>query len=76
MKPIANLDEVEFTDIEANGYCISKRAQFSAVNQAGLSFHHCFSGDVPLTFVLNAWTAWVHPWPSFLLGNFDTTRQA
>lgn len=30
MKPIANLDEVEFTDIEDNGYYTSKRAQFSA----------------------------------------------
>jgi len=29
MKPIANLDEVEFTDIEENGYYTSKRAQFS-----------------------------------------------
>ncbi|MBL8521744.1 MAG: cupin domain-containing protein [Betaproteobacteria bacterium] len=29
-KPIANLDEVEFTDIEANGFYTSKRAQFSA----------------------------------------------
>lgn len=29
-KPIANLDEVEFTDIEDNGYYTSKRAQFSA----------------------------------------------
>lgn len=29
MKPIANLDEVEFTDIEDNGYYTSKRAQFS-----------------------------------------------
>jgi uncharacterized cupin superfamily protein len=30
MKPIANLDEVVFTDIEDNGYYTSKRAQFSA----------------------------------------------
>ena len=29
VKPIANLDEVEFTDIEDNGYFTSKRAQFS-----------------------------------------------
>lgn len=29
MKPIANLDEVEFTDIEENGYFTSRRAQFS-----------------------------------------------
>lgn len=29
MKPIANLDEVEFSDIEDNGYYTSKRAQFS-----------------------------------------------
>lgn len=29
MKPYANLDEVEFTDIENNGYYTSKRAQFS-----------------------------------------------
>jgi len=29
-KPIANLDEVEFTDIEDNGYYTSRRAQFSA----------------------------------------------
>lgn len=29
VKPIANLDEVEFTDIEENGYYTSKRAQFS-----------------------------------------------
>lgn len=29
-KPIANLDEVEFTDIEENGYYTSRRAQFSA----------------------------------------------
>ena len=29
MKPIANLDEVEFTDIENNGYYTSRRAQFS-----------------------------------------------
>ncbi len=29
VKPIANLDEVEFTDIEDNGYYTSKRAQFS-----------------------------------------------
>jgi uncharacterized cupin superfamily protein len=29
LKPIANLDEVEFTDIEENGYYTSKRAQFS-----------------------------------------------
>jgi len=28
-RPIANLDEVEFTDIEENGYYTSKRAQFS-----------------------------------------------
>jgi uncharacterized cupin superfamily protein len=28
-KPIANLDEVEFTDIEDNGYYTSRRAQFS-----------------------------------------------
>ena len=30
MKPIANLDEVEFTDIEDSGYYTSKRATFSA----------------------------------------------
>lgn len=29
MKPIANLDDVAFTDIEDNGYFTSKRAQFS-----------------------------------------------
>lgn len=29
-KPIANLDEVEFTDIEDNGVYTSRRAQFSA----------------------------------------------
>jgi uncharacterized cupin superfamily protein len=29
LKPIANLDEVEFTDIEENGYYTSKRARFS-----------------------------------------------
>ena len=29
VKPIANLDEVAFTDIEDNGYYTSKRAQFS-----------------------------------------------
>ncbi len=29
MKPIANLDEVEFTDIEDNGYYTSQRALFS-----------------------------------------------
>jgi hypothetical protein len=29
-KPVANLNEVEFTDIEDNGYYTSKRAQFSA----------------------------------------------
>jgi uncharacterized cupin superfamily protein len=29
-KPFANLDEVEFTDIEENGYYTSRRAQFSA----------------------------------------------
>jgi uncharacterized cupin superfamily protein len=29
MKPIANLDEVEFNDIEDNGYFTSKRALFS-----------------------------------------------
>lgn len=29
MKPIANLDEVVFTDIEENGYFTSRRAQFS-----------------------------------------------
>jgi len=29
-KPIANLDDVEFTDIEDNGYYTSRRAQFSA----------------------------------------------
>jgi uncharacterized cupin superfamily protein len=29
-KPFANLNEVEFTDIEDNGYYTSKRAQFSA----------------------------------------------
>ena len=29
MKPIANLDEVEFTDLEENGYYSSRRAQFS-----------------------------------------------
>jgi uncharacterized cupin superfamily protein len=28
-RPIANLDEVEFTDVEDNGYYTSKRAQFS-----------------------------------------------
>lgn len=30
LKPLANLDEVEFTDIEDNGYYSSRRAQFSA----------------------------------------------
>ena len=30
VKPIANLNEVEFTDIEENGYYTSRRAQFSA----------------------------------------------
>ncbi len=30
LKPIANLAEVEFTDIEANGLYTSKRAEFSA----------------------------------------------
>jgi uncharacterized cupin superfamily protein len=29
-KPFVNLDEVEFTDVEENGYYTSKRAQFSA----------------------------------------------
>ena len=29
VKPIANLDEVAFTDVEDNGYYTSKRAQFS-----------------------------------------------
>lgn len=29
-KPFVNLDDVEFTDIEDNGYYTSKRAQFSA----------------------------------------------
>ena len=29
-KPFVNLDEVQFTDIEDNGYYTSKRAQFSA----------------------------------------------
>lgn len=29
MKPIANLEEVEFTDVEENGYYTSKRAKFS-----------------------------------------------
>lgn len=29
-KPLVNLDEVEFTDIEENGYYTSRRAQFSA----------------------------------------------
>ena len=29
-KPFVNLDEVEFTDIEEDGYYTSKRAQFSA----------------------------------------------
>ena len=29
-KPIANLEDVEFTDIEENGYYTSRRAQFSA----------------------------------------------
>ena len=29
-KPFVNLDDVEFTDIEENGYYTSKRAQFSA----------------------------------------------
>lgn len=29
-KPFVNLDEVEFTDIEENGYYTSRRAQFSA----------------------------------------------
>jgi uncharacterized cupin superfamily protein len=29
-KPLANLDDVEFTDIEDNGYYTSRRAQFSA----------------------------------------------
>lgn len=29
-KPVVNLDEVEFTDIEENGYYSSRRAQFSA----------------------------------------------
>ena len=29
MKPLINLDEVEFTDIEDNGYFTSRRAQFS-----------------------------------------------
>jgi len=28
-KPFVNLDDVEFTDIEANGYYTSRRAQFS-----------------------------------------------
>jgi len=31
VKPIANLDDVEFTDIEDNGYYTSRRAQFSAL---------------------------------------------
>ena len=30
MKPFVNLEDVEFTDIEENGYYTSKRAQFSA----------------------------------------------
>ena len=30
LKPFVNLDDVEFTDIEENGYYTSKRAQFSA----------------------------------------------
>src|ERR1700759_1253552 len=29
-KPFANLDEVEFTDVEENGFYTSRRAQFSA----------------------------------------------
>ena len=29
MKPVANLDEVEFTDVEDNGFYSSRRAQFS-----------------------------------------------
>ena len=29
-KPFVNLSEVEFTDIEENGFYTSKRAQFSA----------------------------------------------
>jgi hypothetical protein len=29
-KPLVNLDDVEFTDIETNGYYTSRRAQFSA----------------------------------------------
>lgn len=29
-KPLVNLDEVEFTDIEENGFYTSRRAQFSA----------------------------------------------
>lgn len=30
LKPIANLEEVEFTDVEDNGYYTSRRAEFSA----------------------------------------------
>ncbi|MEP7297849.1 MAG: cupin domain-containing protein [Burkholderiales bacterium] len=30
MKPFVNLEDVEFTDIEENGYYTSRRAQFSA----------------------------------------------
>jgi uncharacterized cupin superfamily protein len=29
-KPFVNLDEVEFTDVEENGYYTFRRAQFSA----------------------------------------------
>ena len=29
-KPLVNLDDVEFTDVEENGYYTSRRAQFSA----------------------------------------------
>ncbi len=29
-KPLINLDDVEFTDVEENGYYTSRRAQFSA----------------------------------------------
>jgi len=29
-KPFVNLQDVEFTDIEENGYYTSRRAQFSA----------------------------------------------
>ncbi|KNZ32449.1 MAG: cupin [Methylibium sp. NZG] len=66
LKPIANLDEVEFTDIEDNGYYTSRRAQFSdgiGARQLGYNLtvlpsgkaqcpFHCHHGEEEMFLIL------------------------